>query len=520
MRALVLLMLFALLFITITIDFSCGSTTTTIHSNVSSCLENERQALIDFKENLTYDEAHRLRSWVGKDCCTWKGVGCSWRTGHVIKLDLRNQISNSNNNQRAFQNQAGEPFPPHMSHIPAHEDPKIADSGEDKEDSMKNEAHTVADLSPEPTGEHATKGPHENVTEVLEKLPTAEGSANMGIQMKEEHSTTTDNFDKSYGVETRNECSYDEEEEEKEPATAASNVYGTAPASMTTEERSISDLPSSLIEEEKVEERLKEDREAEPKSEIEVSDSHAEAFDAVHPTEQREDMALKHEAEANEDFNAESITESSSEETTQKERNVDLVENSSSVPEICEKEIKEEDLEKDDSNVPVVAEETSSTQVEGENVKGLDSADLVFEEKGQVSTETSKMGSNAADLIDRTEETLILGENDKTEIPTAREVATVETSLDDISEQMLRASSIQTSKEHDLVSPEVGETTGEAPEKDETLYEKAETSLAEETTEDEIREIEDASSNPVKETDLGSIDQEKERANAYAAVQD
>ncbi|KAE9466446.1 hypothetical protein C3L33_01631, partial [Rhododendron williamsianum] len=403
---------------------------------------------------------------------------------------------------------------------PALDSGEQTDSGEDKEDSMKNEAHTVADLSPEPTGEHATKGPQENVTEVLEKLPTAEGSANMGIQMKEEHSTTKDNFDESYGVETRNECSYDEEEEEKEPATAASNVYGTAPASTTTEERSISDLPSSLIEEEKVEERLKEDREAEPKSEIEVSDSHAEAFDAVHSTEQREDMALKHEAEANEDFNAESITESSSEETTQKERNVDLVENSSSVPEICEKEIKEEDLEKDDSNIPVVAEETSSTQVEGENVKGLDSADLVFEEKGQVSTETSKMGSNAADLIDRTEETSILGENDKTEIPTAREVATVETSLDDISEQMLLASAIQTSKEHNLVSPEVGETTGEAPEKDEMLYEKAETSLAEETTEDEIREIEDASSNPVKDTDLGSIDKEKERANAYAAVED
>ncbi|XP_058180305.1 uncharacterized protein LOC131298839 isoform X5 [Rhododendron vialii] len=405
--------------------------------------------------------------------------------------------------------------------IRAHEDPKIADSGEDTEDLTKNEAHTVADLSPEPTGEHITMCPQENETEVLEKLPMAEGSANMGIQTKEEHSTTKDNFDESYGEETRNECSYDEEKEEKEPDTAASNVYGTAPASTATEERSISDLPSSLIEEEKAEERLKEDREDEIKAEIEVSNSHAEAFDAMHSTEQREDMALQHEAEANEDFNAESITESSSEETTQKDRNVDLVENSSSVPEICKKEIKEEVLEKEDPNVPVVAEETSSTQVEGENIRGLDSADLVFEEKGQVSTETSQMGSNATDLIDNTVETSILGENDKTEIPTAREVATVETSLDDISEQMLQVSSIQTSKEHDLVSPEVGETTGEAPEKDEMLYEKAETSLAEETTEDEIREIEaDASSNPVKDTDLGSIDKEKERANAYAAVED
>ncbi|KAF7134977.1 hypothetical protein RHSIM_Rhsim08G0050800 [Rhododendron simsii] len=404
--------------------------------------------------------------------------------------------------------------------IRPHEDPKIADSGEDTKDSTKNEEHTVADLSPEPTGEHVTMCPQENETEVLEKLPTAEGSANMGIQTKEEHSTTKDNFDKSYGEETRNECSYDEEKEEKEPDTAASNVDGTAPASTATEERSISDLPSSLIEDEKVEERLKEDREDEMKAEIEVSNSHAEAFDAVHSTEQREDMALKHEAEANEDFNAESITESSSEETTQKDRNVDLVENSSSVPEICEKEIKEEVLEKEDPYVPVVAEETSATQVDGENVQGLDSADLVFEEKGQVSTETSQMGSNATDLIDSTVETSILGENDKTEIPTAREVATVETSLDDISEQMLQASSIQTSKEHDLVSPEVGETTGEAPEKDEMLYEKAETSLAEETTEDEIREIEDASSNPVKDTDLGSIDKEKEIANAYAAVED
>lgn len=49
-------------------------------------------------------------------------------------------------------------------------------------------------------------------------------------------------------------------------------MYGTAPVSTTTEpeECFISDLHSSLIEEEKFEEKLKEDREDETKSEIEV----------------------------------------------------------------------------------------------------------------------------------------------------------------------------------------------------------------------------------------------------------
>ncbi|CAL5354722.1 hypothetical protein CsSME_00043096 [Camellia sinensis var. sinensis] len=78
-----LVMLFALFFI-VRLEFICNST----NSNVS-CIASEREALMKIKGNLT-DEANRLSSWVGKDCCTWKGVGCSNKTGHVVKLDLQN----------------------------------------------------------------------------------------------------------------------------------------------------------------------------------------------------------------------------------------------------------------------------------------------------------------------------------------------------------------------------------------------------------------------------------------------
>ncbi|KAJ6836779.1 putative leucine-rich repeat receptor-like protein kinase [Iris pallida] len=58
-------------------------------STVAGCNEGERNALVDFKRGLL-DHTGRLSSWTGSDCCNWQGVACSNRTGHVVRLDLRN----------------------------------------------------------------------------------------------------------------------------------------------------------------------------------------------------------------------------------------------------------------------------------------------------------------------------------------------------------------------------------------------------------------------------------------------
>ncbi|XP_050945733.1 receptor-like protein EIX1 isoform X2 [Cucumis melo] len=56
----------------------------------ATCIQKEREALLQFKNSFSYDPSHPLASWNnGTDCCNWKGVGCNQITGHVTIIDLR-----------------------------------------------------------------------------------------------------------------------------------------------------------------------------------------------------------------------------------------------------------------------------------------------------------------------------------------------------------------------------------------------------------------------------------------------
>ncbi|XP_030466019.1 receptor-like protein EIX1 [Syzygium oleosum] len=56
-------------------------------SSSSICFEEERDALIQFRQNLS-DTSHLLSPWNGEDCCRWTGVKCDQVNGHVVMLQI------------------------------------------------------------------------------------------------------------------------------------------------------------------------------------------------------------------------------------------------------------------------------------------------------------------------------------------------------------------------------------------------------------------------------------------------
>ncbi|CAA2968315.1 receptor EIX2 [Olea europaea subsp. europaea] len=76
----------------------------------SICRENEKKALITFKEALT-DPSGRLDSWHGQDCCRWNGVRCDNRTGYVIEIKLRNPYPYLENDDGLVHDLGGEVSP-------------------------------------------------------------------------------------------------------------------------------------------------------------------------------------------------------------------------------------------------------------------------------------------------------------------------------------------------------------------------------------------------------------------------
>ncbi|XP_062153503.1 receptor-like protein EIX1 [Alnus glutinosa] len=53
------------------------------------CRKGERDALFTLKKGII-DPSNLLSSWIGQECCTWKGIACDNITGHVVRLNLRN----------------------------------------------------------------------------------------------------------------------------------------------------------------------------------------------------------------------------------------------------------------------------------------------------------------------------------------------------------------------------------------------------------------------------------------------
>uniref|UniRef100_A0A6I9QJ60 Receptor-like protein EIX2 n=1 Tax=Elaeis guineensis var. tenera TaxID=51953 RepID=A0A6I9QJ60_ELAGV len=73
-----------LLSLVLFLGYLCTATSTV---STPGCVKFERLALLKLKQSLK-DPMDELASWKGINCCSWGGVGCHNRSGHVIRLKL------------------------------------------------------------------------------------------------------------------------------------------------------------------------------------------------------------------------------------------------------------------------------------------------------------------------------------------------------------------------------------------------------------------------------------------------
>ncbi|KAL4653370.1 hypothetical protein ACB092_01G297600 [Castanea dentata] len=219
--------------------------------------------------------------------------------------------------------------------------------------------------------------------------------------------------------------------------------------------------------------------------------------------------------------------------------------NSSFVPEISEKETKEEILKQeehtnndfDSASVTVLCEETGLKEAKPENYEQVKSSETAPQGKGPATIETEETNLDNVDIDVQPEEISGLEENRNKEILTVAdgggekiehqmekeepptgvghevEVTATEKPIDSISEDSSRDSYVMPLKEHEPITIVVSKTVEETPEKDVIADVNAKTPSSVQETDEKLIQKEDE---PIKSKDVSELfssDDGKEDAN-------
>ena len=220
-------------------------------------------------------------------------------------------------------------------------------------------------------------------------------------------------------------------------------------------------------------------------------------------------------------------------------------ENSSFVPEVSEKETKEEILKQeehtnndfDSASVTFLCEETGLKEAKPENCEQVKSSDIASEAKGPATIETEETNLDNVDIDVQPEEISGLEENRNKEISTVAdggeekiehqmekeeppggighevEVTTTEKPIDSISEDSSRDSCVMPQKDHEPITIVVSKTVEETPEKDVIADVNAKTPSSVQETDEKLIQKEDEPIKPKDVSELFSSDNGEEDAN-------